>query len=666
MNRCTTLVATAALAVTTAANAQLIFGAGAPGNFYAPTTQQFTRYNNCFAVLPPGETQATITQVDLTYLIPATGAPAMNVELFATEMVFDGVTFLLGAQTSLGTFAIPASSGTAAFFTISATVPSLVLNLETVSNPGLGGFWIGWRQDNTSAAGTSGVMTAFPPVVGANYNFFGGYDHATDTFDLFQFGPPATAFSRFMVDVYGSVGGAGCDGPAPTQSESEICGNDENGGCNDTSNSTEAIPANAVVDGTYWADGGTRDTDWYEFTLTETSDVTLAVYSDGPILGFLVTADCPPAIIDVAGTACGSSINVPCLPAGTYRVVIALAVFNGFPCGGGSVNEYTFELASVPAPDCPEPCENPESCCFPHDTPGCSDSFCCETVCSFDPFCCIVAWDALCASQAQDFCFIECPSICEVSTNDCCVSNPTPGCADVECCEIVCGLDPFCCETAWDELCAAEAVDFCVGTCEPPPPLPNDECADAIEILDGATPFSTVGATDSGPALPPSCDEGFGLAFGSDIWFFYEATCDGVLTVSTCNTATYDTRLALYDACDGTLVACNDDGPGCAGFTSILTADVVCGQTYFLRVGGFAGAQGSGTLNVACAGDCGPSCESTGSADFNGSGCVDGSDLGVLLGLWGPGGGLSIADLNCDGIVDGADLGTLLGQWGCL
>lgn len=59
------------------------------------------------------------------------------------------------------------------------------------------------------------------------------------------------------------------------------------------------------------------------------------------------------------------------------------------------------------------------------------------------------------------------------------------------------------------------------------------------------------------------------------------------------------------------------------------------------------------------------SCASNGSADFNNSGCVDGSDLGTLLGLWGPGGGLSVADLDCSGIVDGADLGTLLGQWGC-
>jgi hypothetical protein len=41
---------------------------------------------------------------------------------------------------------------------------------------------------------------------------------------------------------------------------------------------------------------------------------------------------------------------------------------------------------------------------------------------------------------------------------------------------------------------------------------------------------------------------------------------------------------------------------------------------------------------------------------------VDGNDLGILLGAWGPGGGP--ADLNQDGVVDGNDLGRLLGDWG--
>ncbi|MFO0874046.1 MAG: LamG-like jellyroll fold domain-containing protein [Phycisphaerales bacterium] len=52
------------------------------------------------------------------------------------------------------------------------------------------------------------------------------------------------------------------------------------------------------------------------------------------------------------------------------------------------------------------------------------------------------------------------------------------------------------------------------------------------------------------------------------------------------------------------------------------------------------------------------------SPDLNGDGIVDGGDLGILLGAWGPVPSGSVADLNADGVVDGADLGALLSQWG--
>jgi hypothetical protein len=53
----------------------------------------------------------------------------------------------------------------------------------------------------------------------------------------------------------------------------------------------------------------------------------------------------------------------------------------------------------------------------------------------------------------------------------------------------------------------------------------------------------------------------------------------------------------------------------------------------------------------------GPPCP----ADLNGSGVVDGADLGLLLANWGAAG---TGDLNGSGAVDGADLGALLAAWG--
>jgi hypothetical protein len=45
--------------------------------------------------------------------------------------------------------------------------------------------------------------------------------------------------------------------------------------------------------------------------------------------------------------------------------------------------------------------EPPSDCCTPHGTPGCSDPECEAIICSFDPFCCDVQWDSICADEAS-------------------------------------------------------------------------------------------------------------------------------------------------------------------------------------------------------------------------------------------------------------------------
>ncbi|MFO0784183.1 MAG: hypothetical protein U0636_10930 [Phycisphaerales bacterium] len=50
--------------------------------------------------------------------------------------------------------------------------------------------------------------------------------------------------------------------------------------------------------------------------------------------------------------------------------------------------------------------------------------------------------------------------------------------------------------------------------------------------------------------------------------------------------------------------------------------------------------------------------------DLSGDGVVDGTDLGLLLGAWGPAKPGAAEDLDHNGAVDGTDLGLLLGLWG--
>ncbi|MBL9118999.1 MAG: hypothetical protein JNL80_03690 [Phycisphaerae bacterium] len=47
------------------------------------------------------------------------------------------------------------------------------------------------------------------------------------------------------------------------------------------------------------------------------------------------------------------------------------------------------------------------------------------------------------------------------SAPSCYSAHDTPGCNDVNCCELVCYEDPYCCNNEWDELCVGEAKDMC-------------------------------------------------------------------------------------------------------------------------------------------------------------------------------------------------------------
>ena len=140
----------------------------------------------------------------------------------------------------------------------------------------------------------------------------------------------------------------------------------------------------------------------------------------------------------------------------------------------------------------------------------------------------------------------------------------------------------------------------------------NDDCADAIAVFDGDTGFDNILATTDGPDEPATCDFGFGTTqVAADIWFCYEATCNGTITASLCG-SDYDTKLAVYDGCTcpptGQPLACSDDDCGAGAFDSRLTFSAVQGQSYMIRIGGFTvGSQGPGTLALRC--DTQPLCD---------------------------------------------------------
>lgn len=135
----------------------------------------------------------------------------------------------------------------------------------------------------------------------------------------------------------------------------------------------------------------------------------------------------------------------------------------------------------------------------------------------------------------------------------------------------------------------------------------NDNCVDAIAIgLSEEISFQTLGATIDGPAHPGLPCFSFGDSLiHHDIWYSFSPTASEFVEWTTCGTAQFDTRLAVYDdtnACtfsEEDLLYCNDDGVDCSGFTSYLSFEAEAGETYYLRLGGFqSGDFGMGSFII--------------------------------------------------------------------
>ena len=564
----------------------------------------------------------------------------------------------------------------------------------------------------------------------------------------------------------------------------------------------EVIACGETVCGTFWADGSFRDTDWYSFTLEAATEVTWSVRSVVPAQLFLLDSACPPFVFaDAAGANCPTEVTY-CLEAGSYVAFVAPSIFAGVPCGSGEGNNYVATLTCggtcVP-PACGA--EGTGDCCVAGATPYCNDLTCCEAVCAADPFCCNTAWDGVCAGEAAAICFelcgpdcdLTCPEgaslegeACGADTNggcnappsgssNCCTAWLGLGCDDVTCQDTVCSFDPYCCSVQWDGFCVTEATSSCGDLCAPaaafeaiacgetvcgtfwadgsfrdtdwyeftlesaaevtlsvksvvpaqlffldtacPPAilasvagascpteltfcfpaggtyrafvaptifsglpcgsgdgnnyvatltcgpacdaLENDECDGALAVVDGANDVDTFTATGA-LELPAECLSAGSSTIFNDAWYSYTATATGTVTVSTCDSVNFDSRLAVFSGscAEPVFVACNDDFGTCGGFTSELTFEAECGETYLIVLGSFTnGVTGSGTLNITPSGECPSDCVT----DLDNDGDTDAADLAILLGNWGQVG--LPGDFDNDGVA-ADDLAVLLGGWG--
>jgi N-acetylneuraminic acid mutarotase len=176
---------------------------------------------------------------------------------------------------------------------------------------------------------------------------------------------------------------------------------------------------------------------------------------------------------------------------------------------------------------------------------------------------------------------------------------------------------------------ATEGSDYPGATevltiCEAPPGT-HDECAYAIPVevnepYNGSTRAAT--GTDTS-----SCS----YNDTNDVWHSFTPKFNYEYTISLCG-STLDTTLSVFDDCNGTELACNDDTePGVCPdkWQSQLTMSLVKDLTYFIRVAGYDGETGDYTLTVT-----GPVCTERPAMDFNDDCKVDFRDLAIFSRSW--------------------------------
>ena len=161
---------------------------------------------------------------------------------------------------------------------------------------------------------------------------------------------------------------------------------------------------------------------------------------------------------------------------------------------------------------------------------------------------------------------------------------------------ITCGDLNGCTDGAAANFNADAVIDD--GSCVFPPA--NDDCSGAIAIAinDPATFVDVTGASAQGPDA--SCHF-LGDPTDNDLWYSFVAAGGTTVITSTAGTVT-DAQFAIYDACGGNEVACNDDTNG---LMPEITADctvLIPGTTYYLQVDTYEGEQGDLTIQITNSG----------------------------------------------------------------
>ena len=153
-------------------------------------------------------------------------------------------------------------------------------------------------------------------------------------------------------------------------------------------------------------------------------------------------------------------------------------------------------------------CQGVGGFCTLPTSPGCSDSTIESCVCAIDPYCCNTNWDGICAMEVEIYGCGSC---------NCCEAHGNEGCVDWSVYDCVCANTPSCCNVAWTATCAGLVTSLgCHNSCNPDweciTSWYNDgDCDCGCNAMDsdcssGCTTYGCGGSLGNCQGMPMGCD----------------------------------------------------------------------------------------------------------------------------------------------------------------
>lgn len=516
-----------------------------------------------------------------------------------------------------------------------------------------------------------------------------------------------------------------CELATATVTEVELCGEDLNGGCNNSAGGfpTEPIAVGQTVQGTFWADAGTRDTDWYLLDLAEATEVTLTIRSSIVSFAAFVDTACGGVMGTITAGDCPGTTSL-CLAPGQYYIVALPRTFEGYPCGNPIGNDYSLEVTGVVCKAAAPENDNCADATVAVEGANPFDNMFAGTEVA-DPSCGFQGvaftkdvWFSFTATQDGDYNFETCTGPAPFDTgieiwNDCPASGGSlVACNDdgANCLAFASSLNfgmtsgqtilvrvggyqgdtgatdltityvgdaPSCGDPGTGDCCVANGTPFCEdATCCALICAGDAFCCDVEwdQFCANAAIAQCAGCGVEPPAND-ECSAATVAVVGANE--FTNAGASGS-TATSCATINKDVWFSFTATGNEsvTISLCAADG-GSATFDTVVGVFDACGGAEIICNDDSCALQSSVTFTPTCGttyyigvGSFGTAAFGSGTftitqtgscaqGDLNGDGVVNASDMAILLNAW----GTPAADLNGDGTTDSQDLAILLNGW---